>query len=133
MQLRRKKILTVDDDEAIRHSLAAMLEEEGFEAIWAKNGLVALDYLRAVPDPELPDLVLLDFMMPVMNGQDFCSEKRKDPRLSGIPVVMMTAGGSLVDVMDSCELGARGFMSKPMDLDTVIKMVQHFLRERDLP
>ena len=124
-----KKILTVDDDEDIRESISQMLELEGFEAVWAKNGQVALDYMMAIPDSELPDLVLLDFMMPVMNGQDFCEKKAKLNRLKNIPVVMMTAGGNLMNVMDRIDTG--GYMSKPMDIETVVKMVKHFLYPDD--
>lgn len=121
-----KKILTVDDDESIRDSMTDMLELEGFEAVWAKNGRVAIDYLMAIPETELPDLVLLDYMMPVMNGKDFFQEKIKHPRLANIPVVMMTANGNLVNVMDNVET-AGGYMSKPMDYETVVKMVKHFI------
>lgn len=124
--MKTKKILTVDDDESIRQSVTDMLELEGFEAVWAKNGQVAIDYLKAIPDSELPDLVLLDYMMPVMNGKDFFVEKTKHPRLANIPVVMMTANGNLVNVMDNVE-SAGGYMSKPMDYETVVKMVKHFI------
>ena len=127
MDSKPKKILTVDDDEDIRYSISEMLELEGFEAVWAKNGQVALDYMMAIPDGELPDLVLLDYMMPVMNGQDFCDRKAKLSRLSKIPVVMMTASGNLVNVMDKIDDRAGGYMAKPMDIDTVVKMVKHFL------
>lgn len=123
--LATKKILTVDDDEDIRFAVSSMLELEGFESVWAKNGQVALEYLKRVPDSELPDLVLLDFMMPIMNGQDFFKAISNDSRLKKIPVVMMTANGNLVNVMDRVEAG--GFMSKPMDYETVVKMVKHFL------
>lgn len=123
--MKTKKILTVDDDESIRNAVTEMLEFEGFETVWAKNGLVALDYLKRIPDSELPDLVLLDYMMPVMNGKQFFLEKKNDPRLTCIPVVMMTANGNLVNVMDNVE--TTGYMSKPMDYDTVVKMVKHFL------
>lgn len=126
--MKRKKILTVDDDESIRQSVSEMLELEGFEAVWAKNGQVALDYLSAIPDSELPDLVLLDYMMPVMNGKEFFQQKKNDPRLSHIPVVMMTANGNLVNVMEHVET-AGGYMSKPMDYETVVRMVKHFLNE----
>ena len=129
MQERSKKILTVDDDEDIRNSLRDMLEFEGFQTVWAKNGQVAIDYLMAVADHELPDLVLLDYMMPVMNGRDFCQAKSKIPRLAHIPVVMMTASGNLIKVMDNCD--SEGYMSKPMDLNTVVKMVKHFLYPND--
>ncbi len=126
-----KKILTVDDDEDLRNSITSLLELEGFESVWAKNGQVALEYLKRVPDVELPDLVLLDYMMPVMNGADFHVGLRQDPRLADIPVVMMTANGNLVSVMEKVE-AAGAFMSKPMDYDTVVRMVKHFL-EPDSP
>jgi DNA-binding response OmpR family regulator len=121
-----KKILTVDDDEDIRKNISEMLQHEGFEAVWAKNGQVALDYLIALTEDDLPDLVLLDFMMPVMNGQDFCEKKAKIARLSQIPVVMMTASGNLVNVMERIHTG--GYISKPMDIETVVKMVKEALR-----
>lgn len=121
----RFKILTVDDDEDIRNSLNALLEMEGFDSIWAKNGQVALEYLRRVPDLELPDMVLLDYMMPIMNGQEFYQQLMSDKRLSHLPVVVMTANGNLVHVMEKVQ--AEGFMSKPMDCETVVKMVKHFL------
>src|SRR6476469_1600253 len=124
--MKAKKILTVDDDESIRQSVTEMLEMEGFEAVWAKNGQVAIDYLNRIPEAELPDLVLLDYMMPVMNGKEFFREKEKNPRLAKIPVVMMTANGNLVNVMDNVE-SAGGYMSKPMDYETVVKMVKHFI------
>lgn len=124
--MKTKKILTVDDDESIRQSVTEMLELEGFEAVWAKNGQVAIDYLNHIPESELPDLVLLDYMMPVMNGKEFFREKEKNPRLAQIPVVMMTANGNLVNVMDNVE-SAGGYMSKPMDYETIVKMVKHFI------
>lgn len=122
-----KKILTIDDDEDIRSTISLRLEMEGFETVWAKNGRVALEYMNNIIDTELPDLILLDFMMPVMNGQEFCKEKSQNPRLSPIPVVMMTAGGNLISLMDRVDQGANGYMSKPMDEDTIISTVKYFL------
>jgi len=122
-----KKILTIDDDEDIRSSISDRLEMEGFETVWAKNGRVALEYMRATADRDLPDLILLDFMMPIMNGHEFCKEKAALERLSHIPVVMMTAGGNLVNVMDKVDSNADAYMSKPMDDSTIVSMVRHFL------
>lgn len=122
-----KKILTVDDDEDLRSTISDRLELEGFETVWAKNGRVALEYMNATIDSELPDLILLDFMMPIMNGQEFCKEKAKIERLRHIPVVMMTASGNLVNVMDKIDSNANAYMSKPMDDSTIVNMVRHFL------
>lgn len=123
-----KKILTVDDDEDIRSTISERLEMEGFNTVWAKNGRVALDYMSSTRDEELPDLILLDFMMPVMNGQEFCREKSRNNRLSHIPVVMMTANGNLINVMDKIDSSADGYMSKPMDDETILNMVNSILK-----
>lgn len=131
--LRAKKILTIDDDEDIRNSINERLQMEGFHTIWAKNGRVALDYLQALNDADLPDLIILDFMMPIMNGQDFCREKSKIRRFSHIPVVMMTAGGNLVNVMDRIDSSAEGYMAKPMDDETIVRMVKYFLERLPEP
>lgn len=122
-----KKILTVDDDEDIRSSINERLEFEGFETVWAKNGRVALDYLNATSDSDLPDLIFLDYMMPIMNGREFCSEKNKIKRLMHIPVVMMTAGGNLISIMDKIDSEAEGYISKPLDDETIVLLVKYFL------
>jgi CheY-like chemotaxis protein len=124
---RAKKILTIDDDEDIRSSISQRLEIEGFDTVWAKNGRVALEYLKATNDSDLPDLILLDYMMPIMNGQEFYREKMKQPRLCNIPVVMMTANGNLVNVMNQMESPSMGYISKPMDDETILNMITHFL------
>lgn len=122
------KIMTVDDDEEIRSSLSLLLETEGFQTIHAKNGRVALDYLLATSDDQLPDLILLDFMMPVMSGDAFCKTMDTYERLSKIPVVMMTAGGNLIKLMDSVDKEADGYLSKPMDIQSVLSMIEYFLK-----
>ncbi len=124
------KIMTVDDDEEIRSSLSLLLENEGFETIHAKNGRVALDYLLATSDEKLPDLILLDYMMPVMSGDAFCNMMAQHPRLASIPVVMMTAGGNLIKLMDTVDQSAVGYLSKPMDIHSVLSMIEHFLKPR---
>lgn len=126
-----KKIMTIDDDEDIRSSVSERLEMEGFQTVWAKNGRVAIDYLQATIKEDLPDLILLDYMMPIMNGQEFCEAKSKIPRLKHIPVVMMTAGGNLINVMDRIDEEAFGYMAKPMDDETIVRMVKYFLAMPD--
>jgi CheY-like chemotaxis protein len=82
-------VLVVEDDVDIRQALVEILEEHGFPAIGAADGAEALDYLRKAP--ELPCLILLDLMMPVMDGATFREEQRKEPRIASIPVVVLSA------------------------------------------
>ncbi|HVV82053.1 MAG TPA: ATP-binding protein [Kofleriaceae bacterium] len=82
-------VLVVDDDEALRESVCELLEEEGVRAVPCDSGAAALAYLRAGHPP--PAVILLDLMMPVMNGWQFRGEQRRDPALASIPVVAMTA------------------------------------------
>jgi two-component system, OmpR family, alkaline phosphatase synthesis response regulator PhoP len=123
---KRMKILTIDDDADIRNAISERLELEGFEALWAKNGQVALDYLSAITDEHLPDLILLDYMMPIMNGLEFCQAKSKIKRVSHIPVIIMTAGGNIINLMDKIDEVADGYISKPMDDESMMNLVKHF-------
>jgi CheY-like chemotaxis protein len=82
-------VLVVEDDVDIRQALIEILEEHGFAALGARDGAEALDLL--VRATELPCLILLDLMMPVMDGVSFRTAQRNDPRLSSIPVVVLSA------------------------------------------
>ena len=84
-------VLIVEDDRDVRLSLAEVLAEEGYRVAIAENGFEALCYLRTA---RAPGVILLDLMMPVMDGWEFLAEKRRIPSLAGIPVVVLTAGGS---------------------------------------
>jgi CheY-like chemotaxis protein len=82
-------VLVVEDDVDIRQALVEILEEHGFPAVGVSDGAEALDYLRKAL--ELPCLILLDLMMPVMDGATFREEQRKEPRIASIPVVVLSA------------------------------------------
>jgi CheY-like chemotaxis protein len=86
----KPQVLIVDDDLDIRETLADVLEDRGFATITASNGLEALQLLRRIAAP--PSVILLDLMMPVMDGYGFLEERKKDPTLSSIPVAIITAG-----------------------------------------
>lgn len=87
-----KTILLVEDDVDIRDSLCDFFQDEGYRVVQATNGNEAVEYLRANPSTSL---VLLDLMMPIMNGYQFRAEQKEDPALAPIPVLVMTARGSV--------------------------------------
>ncbi len=113
-----QSILVVEDDVDIREALIDVLESEGYHAESAANGKEALDLLHLI---EKPCLVLLDMMMPIMNGQEFLERVMKDAYLAPIPVLVVSA----IADQESTK-GAVGFIKKPVDLDTVLKIVDQY-------
>ena len=111
-------ILVVDDDADIREALVDVLTDHGYAAKGVSNGREALDYLRG---GERPRLILLDLMMPVMDGLQFRQEQLNDPDLSELPVLLISAGN---DVAQSAKaLGVADSMRKPLDLDQLLDVV----------
>ena len=110
-------IMIVEDDLDTRDMLERFLQLEGFEVRTAANGQLALEALRT--DSELC-VILLDLMMPVMNGWQFREAQASDPRFSGIPVVVVTAAGTR-DAMPAIE--ADGWLSKPVDFDRLLETI----------
>jgi CheY-like chemotaxis protein len=115
------RILLVEDDEATRTAMALALELQGFTVDAAANGQEALDLLRAAAQP---CLILLDLMMPVMDGWQFRDEQRQDPALAAIPVVVVSADGSVPQ--KAATLGATDYLQKPVDVDQLVNTVQRY-------
>jgi putative two-component system response regulator len=109
-ELSRKRILVVDDDDATRKVTAALVESLGYEAEPARDGLEALAKLRLGVD-----LVLLDVMMPGLDGYEVCRRLRRDPHGAGVPVIMVTSLASKDDRLAAVEAGANDFIAKPID------------------
>jgi CheY-like chemotaxis protein len=117
-----KTILVVDDEFGIADTLAAVLGDEGYRVMLAVNGRQALDLLRA--SPELPDLILLDYMMPIMNGAETYAALCADPALARIPVVLMSAVASAAARAGFHQGAAdRAFLEKPFELDQLLGVV----------
>jgi len=113
-------ILIVEDDGDIREDLADILRNEGYEVLTASNGQEACDRLRS--PSALPDLILLDLMMPIMDGWQFRAEQLKDASLAQIPVIVLSGA---VDVRkEAAALGAAGYASKPFKLDVLLSMIR---------
>lgn len=117
-----RRILLVEDDEAIRESVAECLDSEGYAVAPVENGVAGLEWLRRSGPP---DLVVLDLVMPVMNGAQFLEALREDPVLREVPVVLMTAA------MPSAQLPvprADGYLTKPFELEQLLDTVARHAR-----
>jgi len=113
-------ILVVDDDADIRSALGQALELEGYRVAFAANGREAWNALQAGPPPRL---VLLDLMMPVMDGAEFLLLLRGDTRLASLPVVLVSAFGSIAAAVAAA---VQGWLKKPLDLDDLTGIVGRF-------
>jgi CheY-like chemotaxis protein len=119
-------ILIVDDDADIRHLLAIFLTFKGYHTLSAANGQEALIQLQFLDAPPL--LILLDQMMPVMDGAAFRQVQQQDPQLATIPVVLLSA----VDTLEARPLPADAFLPKPINLDSLLALVAQFYCQRQL-
>ncbi|NBD10905.1 MULTISPECIES: response regulator [Corallococcus] len=115
-------VLVVDDDPDILEALSEILEAEGFEIRRARNGKEALERLE--PDP--PHLILLDLMMPVMDGWEFAQRMRqKQPSVASIPLIVLSADRNVGS--KAKDIGAVGHLAKPFELNDLLSMVRHSL------
>ncbi|NUP14270.1 MAG: response regulator [Polyangiaceae bacterium] len=113
------RVLVVDDDPDIVENLKLVLEPEDLEVACAPNGRVALDIL-ARADP-LPSVILLDLMMPVMDGFQFRKAQLADARIASVPVIVLTADGHVS--AKTAQLGAAAGLGKPFDIDELMSLV----------
>jgi two-component system, chemotaxis family, chemotaxis protein CheY len=122
-------ILVVDDDEDIRCALGDTLEAEGYRVVLAEDGRDALEKLRGLP--ELPAMILLDLMMPNMDGLQFRAAQQGDPALSSIPVIVLSADSQVKQ--KAATLGVAGCMAKPVRITDLLKVVERFARAQPSP
>ena len=115
---RSRVVLIVDDDRDVRDAMAELLSDEGYECLQARNGLEALAILKV----ERPGLLLVDLIMPIMNGVDLLARLRQDPALCEIPVIAMTAAN---DRMVGVKLDGP-VLHKPIDLTLLSQMLAQY-------
>ena len=121
MPLKRKyKLLLVEDNPDVRDLTKELLELEDYEVYCAANGQEALDFLKK--DPTLIDLILLDLMMPVMDGYQFRREQLEDPRIVAIPVIVLSADGDAKSKMEV--LKTQGFYTKASGIEGLLEVVK---------
>ena len=116
-----KKILIVEDEANIRALLRLYLEREGYTVIEAENGVEGIKQWKS----EKPDMLLLDVMMPVMDGWTVCKEIRAE---SDVPIIMLTAKGETADRVSGLEMGADDYIVKPLEMPEVIARVRAVFR-----
>jgi len=116
----RRTVLVVEDDADALDVIATVLEDAGYDVMRAGNGREALRQLH--DSRGRCDLILLDLLMPVMNGWDFRRRQRETPAFAGIPVFLMSAGAHLAVVRD--ELQASGYVAKPVDAAEILDVVK---------
>lgn len=116
----RKTILAVDDEQDIIDMLVLLLESEGYRILSAPGGAEAI----ALLEEQTPDLVLLDIMMPEVDGHKVCKHIRAQERLSAMPVLMLTAKNDIAHIAQAVDEGADGFIVKPFDVDQFLRVLQ---------
>ena len=123
----KKEIFVVEDDEGILELLRYNLTREGFAVASAADGE---DAVKAIPR-KLPDLILLDLMLPGLDGLEVCRMLKKNPKTAQIPIVMVTAKGEESDIVAGLELGADDYITKPFSLKVLVARVRTILRRKE--
>jgi len=121
--MRKEKILTVDDDPDILDVLDLTLSEH-YEVFQANNGQEGLEMVKQ----KIPDIILCDYTMPIMNGREFCKALKKDILLQHIPVIMLTGKGEIKDRISGIEAGVDDYMVKPFAPDELLARIKMILR-----
>ncbi len=123
------KVLVVDDEEDVLRFINDALKLEGIEVVTAFDGLSALDMANS----EKPDIIILDIMMPLMNGYEVCQQLRSNPSTADIPVMFLSSAYTTDAVRIGRELGAVGYIVKPFAPAELVRSVKDVLRGEDPP
>jgi two-component system, OmpR family, alkaline phosphatase synthesis response regulator PhoP len=122
----KENIVVVEDEDDIRELLRYNLSKEGYQVAGAASGEEALNLAAAA----LPDLILLDLMLPGMDGLEVCRRLKREPRTSQIPLIMLTAKGEEADIVIGLELGADDYITKPFSPRVLLARIRTALRRR---
>lgn len=117
-------VLVVDDEDDLLSLLEYNLEQEGYNVLLARNGVEAIEKTRE----HEPDLIILDVMMPKMDGIEVCERLRKDARLRTIPIMMLTARTEEEDKVEGLDVGADIYLGKPVSVSVVVSQTKALLR-----
>ena len=129
MAFMKTKILVVDDEPDVVELVDFNLKAAGYDVVTATDGEEALKKARAV----LPSLIILDLMLPEVDGLEVCKILRRDPQTSGIPIIMLTAKAAEIDRILGLELGADDYVTKPFSPRELVLRVKRLLRSEPAP
>lgn len=118
-----RKIVLAEDEPQIARLIEFKLKKEGYDVTWKENGEEALKAIKA----DKPDLILLDIMMPVMDGYEVLRRLKEDENLTDIPVIMLTARAQEKDVVKGIDLGAEDYITKPFHPAELLARVKRIL------
>lgn len=124
-----RKILVVDDEEVLVEAITYNLEQSGYQVLTASDGMSALEIARQ----EAPDLIVLDIMLPGMDGLEVCRQLRRDKRTSTVPIIMLTAKADEIDKVVGLEVGADDYVTKPFGRRELLARIRALLRRVDYP
>ena len=119
-----RKILVVDDEAVLVETIAYNLEQAGYQVTTAADGASALEIVRREP----PDLIILDIMLPEMDGLEVCRQLRRDGGTTATPIIMLTAKGDEIDKVVGLEVGADDYVTKPFGRRELLARVRALLR-----
>lgn len=122
----KKRILIVDDEPSILETIKFHLEMNDYDILSATDGMEALKLARS----KGPDLILLDLMLPLMDGYKVCKMLKMDRRYKDIPVIMLTAKAGSVDEVEGYQSGADAYIKKPFDLEALSSVVEEMLEKK---
>jgi len=121
-----KKVLIVEDDPGVLRATSYILEKEGYEVLIAQNGLEGLKKARE----DSPDLLILDVMLPGIDGFEICHSLRGEPQTADLPIVMFSAKGQASDIATGMKMGADDYLTKPVDRTVLLDKVAGLLAAR---
>jgi DNA-binding response OmpR family regulator len=124
-----RKILVVDDESVLVETIAYNLEQAGYQVMTASDGVSALEIAHS----ELPELIILDVMLPGMDGLEICRQLRRENSTATIPIIMLTAKGDEIDKVVGLEVGADDYVTKPFGRRELLARVRALLRRADYP
>lgn len=123
----KEKILVIEDEEDIQELLKFNLAKDGYQVLLAGTGEAGLQQAMAL----LPDLILLDLMLPNIDGLEVCKRLRAHPKASAIPIIMLTAKGEESDVVTGLEIGADDYLVKPFSPKVLVARIRNVLRRHE--